>query len=120
MRIPSLTYPGEFIQVPRWLPTSNDFHHLVGKRAFVELAFSKKFHSLEVGSFRVHGPSDHGYFAVDLAFPCPDSVTSLTHYVFHLSLDQLDRLRPVQHGRYEFTYAGVLSADHPFTASFAG
>jgi len=119
MRLPSLIHPDEFIEVPRWLPSATDFRYLVGKRAFVETG-GNKHHSVEIGVFRVHGPNAEGRFAVDLAFPSPGSVTSLKDYIYHLSLAQLERLRPVQHSQYEFTYNGVLHADHPFTSSFAG
>jgi hypothetical protein len=118
MRLPSLESPGEFIEVPRWLAGETDYRHLDGKRALVEVAFSHKYHAIEIGTFTVHGPDPAGRFAVDLAFPCPGSVTSLKSYIHHLSVEQLKPLRPVRHSSYDFTYAGVLSADHPFTSSF--
>jgi hypothetical protein len=118
MRLPSLKDPNEFIEVPRWLPVLTDFRHLDGKRVFAEVSYGK-YHALEIGYLRVHGPNAGGHFAVDLLFPCQGSVTSLKAYIYHLSLAQLERMIPVQHTKYEFTYDGALSADHPFTSSFA-
>jgi hypothetical protein len=118
MRLPSLRHPDEFIEVPRWLPTLTDHRHLDGKRVFAEVGYGK-YHALKIGYLRVHGPNAEGHFAVDLSFPCPGSVTSLKAYIYHLSQTQLERLIPVEHKHYEFTYGGVLNADHPFTSSFA-
>lgn len=117
MRLPSLKHPDEFIEVPRWIPDSADYRHLDGKRVFAETGGST-YHALKIGRLYVHGPNADGLFAVDLAFPCPDSVTSLKAYIYHLSKRHLERLCPVHHDQYEFTYEGVLYADRPFTSSF--
>lgn len=120
MRLPSLKSSEEFIEVPRWLADQIDYRHLDGKRTLVEVAWGYKYHAIEIGVFAVHGPDPAGRLAVDLAFPCTGTVTSLKSYIHHLSIEQLKPLRPVRHPSYDFTYAGVLSADHPFTSSFAG
>ena len=117
MRLPSLKDPNEFIEVPRWLPVLRDYRHLQGKRVFAEVYYGKS-HVLKIGYLGVHGPNTEGHFAIDLSFPCPGSVTSLKAYIYHLSLSQVERIIPVQHKQYEFTYEGVLRADHSFTSSF--
>jgi len=117
MRLRSLRDPDEYIELPRWLPTSIDLRHLEGKRVMAAAGYGGH-HYLEVGFLHVDGPNAEGHFAVDLSFPCPGSATSLKAYIYYLSQAQLDRLTPVDFTEYEFIYDGVLYADHPFISSF--
>jgi hypothetical protein len=117
MRLPHLKQPGDFVEVPRWLPGSETLSHLNGKRVLAETG-GKKHHAVKIGTLRIHGPNAQGQFAVDLEFPCPTSRTSLSSYIYHLSAEQLLRLVAVQGSPYDYRYDGVLYADHPFTSSF--
>lgn len=117
MHVPSLTNPDEFIEVPRWLPDGYDCGHLIGKRVFVEIG-GCKHRSLEICIFSVHRRISDGRFAVDLAMPRIRSAKLPCGYVYHLSREQLELVRPIEHPRYEFRYAGVLFADHNFASSF--
>jgi hypothetical protein len=78
----------------------------------------RKYHLIVIEPMIVLGPNEEGKYAVDVRVPCTTSVTSLRHYIFHFSLEDIARLKAVDRRDYQFSYDGPFYPDHPFTTSF--